>query len=131
MTCPFCKNHEREQDGSPELSSGISSKGTDQAGHAPAYFSSEQQIEQPASSCPMRGLVGSGVAAMGSAVLLALIPKCPLCLAAYVAIGTGISVSATAAATLRYTAIGLATLGLGWFAYRLVRTLADGEPRAD
>lgn len=34
-------------------------------------------------------------------VMLALMPKCPVCLASYVAIATGIGLSVTAAANLR------------------------------
>jgi len=46
--------------------------------------------------------------------LLALMPKCPLCLAAYVALGTGVTLSAAAAQILLRTlsALCLATLAL-------------------
>lgn len=40
------------------------------------------------------GLIAPGV-------MLALMPKCPVCLASYVAIATGIGLSVTAAANLR------------------------------
>ena len=39
--------------------------------------------------------------------ILALIPKCPLCLAAYVAVWTGIGLSFTAATYLRWTLLFL------------------------
>jgi hypothetical protein len=56
---------------------------------------------------------------------LALLPKCPLCVAAYLAIATGVGISLTTAAYLR-TSFELLCLGsLGYLAARrLVRLLA-------
>ncbi|RFS21832.1 hypothetical protein DVR12_14340 [Chitinophaga silvatica] len=53
-------------------------------------------------------------------ITLVLIPKCPICLAAYIAIGTGITLSITVATYLR---IGLVVLCIGVLAWALVRTL--------
>jgi hypothetical protein len=62
--------------------------------------------------CANAGLLAPGA-------LLALLPKCPACLAAYLALGTGIGVSVTAAAWLQTAATVLSVLSLCVLATRL------------
>ena len=62
------------------------------------------------------GEVAGGVAA-GATLLL--MPKCPACLAAYVAIGTGLGISVSAASYLRTGAIALSVASLAYLAARL------------
>lgn len=51
-------------------------------------------------------------------VLLVLVPKCPMCIAAYIALGTGIGVSVTTATYLR---MALIILCLGSFLFTAIR----------
>lgn len=63
--------------------------------------------------------------------LLALLPKCPACLAAYVAVGTGVGLSATAAGYLRVSLLALCAGAIGLLtarrARRLVRELVSAS----
>jgi hypothetical protein len=56
-------------------------------------------------------------------LILALLPKCPACLAAYVALGTGISLSVAAASVLRTVLIGVCVATLAWVLVSTVRSV--------
>lgn len=64
-------------------------------------------------------------------VLLALTPKCPVCLAAYVTVGTGIGLSLPTAAFLRTTMLLGGGAALAFLVARLLFRLVAhrGEPR--
>lgn len=64
---------------------------------------------EPAAGIAGRALEFAGWAATGAGVLL--VPKCPACIAAYVAVATGIGLSMSSAAYLR-VALLLACLAL-------------------
>jgi hypothetical protein len=53
--------------------------------------------------------------------ILAVLPKCPACLAAYVAVGTGIGLSLTAATYLRLSLIVVCVASLIFFAGKMIR----------
>ena len=68
------------------------------------------------------------------AALLILLPKCPICLAAYIALGTGIGLSISTAAHLRIALLILCISSLTFFAASQLRPLLkkiSHSPAAD
>jgi hypothetical protein len=62
-------------------------------------------------------------------LILALLPKCPACFAAYIALGTGISVSVAAASFLRTLLIGICVASLVWILANAFRSALMGRLR--
>jgi hypothetical protein len=55
------------------------------------------------------------------AAVLAALPKCPLCIAAYVALGTGFGISVSTAAHIRTFLIVTSAASLGFLTLRRIR----------
>jgi hypothetical protein len=58
--------------------------------------------------------------------ILAVLPKCPACLAAYVALGTGIGLSLTAASYIRLLLVVACVISLVFFATKTIRPRLRG-----
>jgi hypothetical protein len=64
------------------------------------------------------------------ATVLALMPKCPMCVAAYVALLTGLGLSLPAATAIRTTLIVLCAASLAYMAWRTAtRAMRSKKPR--
>lgn len=78
-----------------------------------------------------RRTIGSRVLAAARWVIpgsiLAIMPKCPACLAAYIAIWTGLGVSVTTAAYARGALIALCVAALAGLAFVHLRRLVTGR----
>ncbi|OAI56962.1 hypothetical protein AYO50_02160 [Acidobacteria bacterium SCGC AG-212-P17] len=64
-------------------------------------------------------------------LILALLPKCPACFAAYLALGTGISVSVTVASLFRTLLIGICVTSLVWIFASAFRSALMNRLRSD
>ncbi len=75
-------------------------------------------------AAPVRSLSRRGLALAAWAVpgtLLAVLPKCPACFAAYAALWTGIGLSMPVASGLRWALMGACVASIAFLAFRLVR----------
>ena len=73
--------------------------------------------------------LADGIAAILSGVALMLMPKCPACLAAYLALGTGIGLSISSADGIRIALIATFTALLVFSTARAFRRLWSHSPR--
>ena len=69
---------------------------------------------------PVRRSVREIVSWLIPGLVVAFMPKCPACVAAYVAVGTGIGLSFSTAAALRRVLLLIACCALGFLAVRFL-----------
>lgn len=101
---------------------------TDNAGARPVCMC-RRNAASPTASLGERRLArrtrGAAAWALPS-IALALVPKCPLCIAAYLAIGGGLGMSLTTATHLRTALVWLCWSVLGLLAVRLMMRFVRG-----
>lgn len=68
----------------------------------------------------VRRCCGTAAGTVAPAAVLVLLPKCPACIAAWLAVGAGIGVSMSTAATLRMVIVGLCVACLAFVVVRQV-----------
>jgi len=82
-------------------------------------------VSPPAVNRRNRPRIASGIV---SGLVLALLPKCPVCLAAYLAMLTGLGVSVAAAAIIKTSLASLCLLILLWLSITaLARSACPGN----
>jgi hypothetical protein len=67
---------------------------------------------------------------LAPAAALALMPKCPLCIAAYIAVGTGIGVSVATAAHIRWLLLAASMAALAYLMVRRLSRLGVAKSRS-
>ena len=82
----------------------------------------DSSVARPEISRAYRGIAGLIGWVIPGATLV-LMPKCPACVAAYVALGTGVGLSLSTASYLRLSIIFLCLASLSYFALRHTRRL--------
>ncbi len=70
-------------------------------------------------------MIRRALAWLGPAALLLLVPKCPACLAAYIAAWTGLGLSVTAASYLRLGLLATSLLAFGYLLMKRTRRLRE------
>lgn len=84
----------------------------------------EEEIEEPNPQAPaVTNRVATAVQWATPIAILALIPKCPACVAAYFLLITGVSLSFQTAAVARWTLLAVSIAALGYLVLRAIRRL--------
>lgn len=79
-----------------------------------------EDVHRPASRLRRGGEIAGWIV---PSVTLALLPKCPVCVAAYIALATGIGISLPTATCLRATLVVLCVASLVFIAAKRLRSL--------